>query len=147
MQGSMNLIISATDGSESADRAVAFAADLAKSINAKLLIVNVSEDHFSGSELRLLDRLRVTEGDALEEISRRIVASAKAAAQDRGAVNVETITGAGDPAKVLMEIANREHGDAIVVGRRGHGLLEGLLLGGVSHKLSNLAHCVVMIVP
>jgi nucleotide-binding universal stress UspA family protein len=147
MQGSMKLIISATDGSEGADRAVAFAADLAKSINAKLLIVNVSEDHFSAQELRLLDRLRVTEGNALEEISRRIVASAKAAAQDRGAVNIETTIGAGDPAKVLMEIANREHADAIVVGRRGHGLLEGLLLGGVSHKLSNLAHCIVMIVP
>jgi nucleotide-binding universal stress UspA family protein len=143
----MKLIIPATDGSEGADRAVAFAADLAKSIDAKLLIVNVSEDHFSGAELRLLDQLRVTEGDALEELSRRIVSRGKASALDRGAVNVETVIGAGDPAKVLMEIANREHADAIVVGRCGRGLLEGLLLGGVSHKLSNLARCVVMIVP
>jgi nucleotide-binding universal stress UspA family protein len=146
MQGSMKLIISATDGSEGGHRAVAFAADLAKSINAKLLIVNVSEDHFSGAELGLLDQLRVTEGDALEELSRRIVSRAKAAAQECGAMNIETMIGAGDPAKVLMEIANREHADAIVVGRHGHGLLEGLL-GGVSHKLSNLARCVVMIVP
>jgi nucleotide-binding universal stress UspA family protein len=145
--GSMKLIISATDGSEGADRAVAFAADLAKSISARLLIVNVSEDHLSGADLRLLDQLRVTEGDALEEISRRIVSRAKAAAHDRGAVNIETVTGAGDPAKVLMEIASREHADAIVVGRHGHGLLGGLLLGGVSHKLSNLSQCVVMIVP
>ena len=87
------------------------------------------------------------EGDILEELSRRIVSSAKEAARDRGAVNIETMTGAGDPAKVLMEIADREHADAIVVGRCERGLIEGLLLGGVAYKLSNLAHCVVMIVP
>lgn len=147
MSASMKLIISATDGSEGAERAVAVAAEFAKSCNAKLLIVNVSEDHFSDAELRLLDRLRVSEGDALEEISQRILTRAKAVAQNSGAMNIETMSGAGDPAKVLIEIANREQADAIVVGRRGHGRLEGLLLGSISHKLSSLARCVVIIVP
>ena len=73
----MKLIIAATDGSEGAERAVTVAADLAKSINANLLIVNVSEDQFSNEESHMLDRLRVTEGDALEEVSRRILLRAK----------------------------------------------------------------------
>ena len=60
------LIMSATDGSEGAERAVLAAAGLAKALNAKLLIVHVSEDVFSNKELRLLDQLRVAEGDALE---------------------------------------------------------------------------------
>jgi len=143
----MKLIIAATDGSEGAERAVAAAADLVKSINAKLLIVNVSGDEFSHAQILQLDQLRVTEGDALEEVSRSILSRATAVAQDHGAVNIETMAGAGDPAKSIMNIANRKHADAIVVGRRGCGQLEGLLIGSVSQKLTSLAHCVVMIVP
>jgi nucleotide-binding universal stress UspA family protein len=141
------LIMSATDGSEGAERAVLAAAGLAKALNAKLLIVHVSEDVFSNKELRLLDQLRVAEGDALEELSRRILARAEAFAKTHGALNVETMTGGGDPAKVLIETVEREHADAIVVGRRGRGRLEGLLLGSVSQKLSCLAPCMVIVVP
>ncbi len=143
----MKLIMSATDGSEGAERAVMAAADLAKAFNAKLLIVHVSEDVFSNKDLRLLDQLRVAEGDALEELSRRILANAKAVAQNHGALNIKTMTGGGDPTKVLIETIEREHADAIVLGRRGRGQLAGLLLGSVSQKLSCLAPCMVIIVP
>jgi nucleotide-binding universal stress UspA family protein len=143
----MKLIISASDGSAGAERAVEAAADLAKSLNAKLLIVHVSEDVFSNKELMLLDQLRVAEGDALEELSRRILSRAKAVAKDRGAQQIETMTGGGDPAKVLIDIIKREHADMIVVGRRGRGQLQGLLLGSVSQKLASLAPCIVVIVP
>lgn len=143
----MKLIIAASDGSEGAERAVAAAADLVKAINGKLLIVNVSEDKFSGAQLRLLEQLQVSEGDALEEISRRILTKAEAIARDHGAVSVETMSGAGDPAQALIDIANSTHADAIVVGRRGHGQLQGLLLGSVSQKLSCLAPCAVMVIP
>jgi nucleotide-binding universal stress UspA family protein len=142
----VKLILAATDGSEGADRAVAAASDFVKSINAKLLIVNVSNEFFH-TEIHQLDQLRVTEGDVLEELSRSILSRAKVVAQDHGAVNIETIVADGDPATVLMNIANRKHADAIVVGRRGRGRLEGLLIGSVSQKLASLAHCVVMIVP
>lgn len=143
----MKMILSATDGSEGAERAVAVAADLVKSINGKLLLVNVSEDNLSSSQLRLLDQLRVTEGDALAAISQRMLTKASAIAQDHGAVNIETMSGAGDPAKVIMEIANLKHADAIVVGRRGRGQLEGLVLGSVSQKLACLAACAVIVIP
>lgn len=143
----MKLIISATDGSDGAERALTVAADLAKAANGELLIVNVSQDKLSSAELRLLERLRISEGDALDEISQRILAKAKAIAQDRGAMSIETMSGAGDPAKVLMEIADLKHADAIAVGRRGLGQLEGLLVGSVSQTLSSLAHCAVIIVP
>jgi len=143
----MKLVISGTDGSDGAERALAIAADLVKSIDGKLLIVNVSEDKFSGADLRLLEQLQVSEGDALEQIGQRILMRARTIAQDHGAVNVETMSGAGDPAQVLIDIANTKHADAIVVGRRGHGELEGLLLGSVSQKLACLAPCAVLVIP
>jgi len=143
----MTILISANDGSEGAERAAAFAADVAKAFNAKLLIVHVSAENFSQKGLVFLHHVQVTEGSALEEISRRILAKAKAVARDHGAVKIETMSAAGDPAKMLIEIARSEHADAIVVGRRGLGKLEGLLLGSVSQKLSCLAPCAVMVTP
>jgi len=134
----MKLIVAATDGSEGAERAVGVAADLVKSPNGKLLIVNVSENGFTSAQFRELDRLRVTEGDALDELSHRILMRAKALAQARGAVNIETMSAAGDPAELLIQIANDQHADALVVGRRGRGPLERLILGSVSQKLSTL---------
>ena len=143
----MKLIISADDGFGSAERALAFAAVLARSFDAKLLIVHVSDDNLSQKELAQLERLNVTEGDALEQIDLRILLKAKAIAKDHGAANVDTMISAGDPARALIELAKRRHADAIVVGRRGRGQLEGLLLGSVSQKLASLAPCAVVILP
>jgi len=143
----MKLIISANDGSDGAGRAVAFAAALAKSFDAKLLIVHVSDDKFSQKQVAELEQLKVTEGDALEQISLGILLKAKAIAKDHDAANIDTMTAAGDPAKVLIELAKSKHADEIVVGRRGRGQLEGLLLGSVSQKLASLASCAVTIVP
>ncbi|WP_454632533.1 universal stress protein [Bradyrhizobium cenepequi] len=143
----MKLIISATDGSEGAGRAIGVAAELAKSLDAKLLIVHVSEDGLSGKQLMLLDQSRITEGDALDEISRRLLSKAKEIAKHHGAADIKTMSGGGDPAKVLIDIVEHEHANAIVVGRRGRGQLQGLLLGSVSQKLSCLAPCIVIVVP
>ena len=143
----MKLIISANDGSDGAGRALIFAAGLAKSFDAKLLIVHVSDDKFSQKQLAQLEQLKVTEGDALEQVSLRNLLKAKAIAKDHGAANVDTMTAAGDPAKALIELAKSKHADAIVVGRRGRGQLEGLLLGSVSQKLASLAPCAIIILP
>ena len=53
---------------------------------------------------------------------------------------------AGDPAKEILNIANEEHADIIVMGRRGLGDLAGLLLGSVSHKVAHLAECACLTV-
>ena len=47
----------------------------------------------------------------------------------------------GDPAQEILECANRENADLIVVGSRGLGDFGGLLLGSVSHKVNHSAPC------
>ena len=143
----MKVIIAATDGSEGAERAVSVAADLAKAVDAKLLLVNVGQSGLSQKQLRTIGRLQLTEGDALEGISDRILAKANALARARGAAKVETMSSAGDPAEALIKVAKDVHADAVVVGRRGLGQLKGLLLGSVSQKLASLAPCMAIIVP
>ena len=145
----MKLIIAATDGSEGAERAVAREAELAKFTNAKLLIVNVSQPELSHAyaELPLSVRLGITEGDALEEISHRMLSRASSVAQKHGATDIESVTGGGDPAETLLHLIDSRNADAIVIGRRGLGQLKGLLIGSVSQKLASLARCIVIIVP
>src|SRR5271165_4325173 len=104
----MKLIISANDGSQGADRALAFAAHLAKAFDAKLLIVHVSEEILSQTELRQLEQLRVSEGDALEEISRRVLLKAREAGHDNGAMNTETMTAAEIRRKCLSRLHRRK---------------------------------------
>jgi len=52
----------------------------------------------------------------------------------------------GDPAHEILECANRENADLIVMGNRGLGDLKGLLMGSVSHKVSQHAKCSCVIV-
>jgi nucleotide-binding universal stress UspA family protein len=71
----------------------------------------------------------------------RIVAKAAQVAHDRGVSDVETHVEEGEPAARILACAEREQADLIVVGSRGMSDLKGLLMGSVSHKVSQLAPC------
>ena len=142
----MKRILVATDGSDGGDRAVAFAAELAKQFGAKLSIITVSGD-FSDREI---DKLAFSEKDiagALDSRATRILIDARECAQHIGVNDIDTHSAWGDPAETIIETATRIRADAIDVGRRGRGQLAGLLLGSVSQKVATLAPCAVMVVP
>jgi len=52
----------------------------------------------------------------------------------------------GDPAGRIVEAARKRGADLIVIGSRGLGDLQGMLLGSVSHKVAQLAPCTCIIV-
>ena len=51
----------------------------------------------------------------------------------------------GDPAEGILEIAESESADLIVMGRRGLGRLRGVLVGSVSERVSRHAECPVLL--
>lgn len=51
------------------------------------------------------------------------------------------------PAQTLVEVAERENVDIIVIGARGHANLAERLLGGVTYRLSHRASRPVIVVP
>jgi nucleotide-binding universal stress UspA family protein len=53
----------------------------------------------------------------------------------------------GDPARTILQEAERLDADLIVVGKRQHGMLERFLLGSVSQAIVNQAHRPVLVVP
>jgi nucleotide-binding universal stress UspA family protein len=138
-------ILVATDNSDSAHRAVDAAAELAKRVNASLTIVNVEQGYFDHS----LGPLQINDGigDLLEARSREILSRARAQAEGFGVTHVQTISGLGDAAAFILDVAKREAADLIVLGKRGRSRLAGILLGSVSQHVAALAPCSVQIVP
>lgn len=77
----------------------------------------------------------------LEAAGRTIVEKAQRTAKEAGVKRITTFVDDGDPAQLILECAAKEKADLIVVGSRGLGDFRGLLLGSVSHKVSQLAEC------
>jgi nucleotide-binding universal stress UspA family protein len=139
-------ILVATDGSPSADRAVDAAAELAKATGSPLMILTIG-GNMSGEQLR---QLASAEGDLskeLEAAANKILEHARERALREGLSEVILQSGWGDPAETIIDLVQRENPDLLVVGRRGHSRLSGLLLGSVSQKMTSLAPCKVMVVP
>jgi nucleotide-binding universal stress UspA family protein len=137
-------IVVGTDGSETGQRAVAEATRLAKALGGGLHLVSAYEP------LRGAHIVGAPEGaakvlDIKPDLAVQSVVEQAAAAVRMGGVEVKVHTVTGDPADALLEVAEREKADLIVVGNRGmHGMTR--VLGSVPNKVSHRARCSVLIV-
>lgn len=79
-------------------------------------------------------------------IGENILEEAKQLAEEHGAKDVITRVGVGDYADEILEVAEHDDVDMIVMGRRGLGRVREALLGSVTQKVLHHANCTVMIV-
>jgi nucleotide-binding universal stress UspA family protein len=133
-----------TDGTETAQKAVDFAMDMAERYKAKLVIASaykpVSED-----------RIRKEREEAQQEIkwsinpTEEVDATLRAVEEQAGERGLEYVSEArnGDPADVLCDIAADHDVDVMVVGNKG---MDRRILGSVPNTVSHKAPCSVMIV-
>ena len=143
-------ILVAVDGSEHANRAVDFAAELAAKFDAELTILNVVS-YVSTVPLALgayaeLEGLYAESRDVLEEAGREINDIAAQRARRIGATKVDTRVEFGSPAGAICEVAEAVSADVVVMGRRGLGDFGGFFLGSVTHKVAHNADCSVVTV-
>jgi nucleotide-binding universal stress UspA family protein len=140
-------IVVGTDGSETAGKAVAQAAELAASVGSVLLIVSAFEP-VGGSRLR--EETVQAPDDVRWMVNPRedvdaTLATAIEVAEEKG-VAVRTFARQGDPADAILDVAEEEHADLIVVGNKGMTGAKRFLLGSVPNKVSHHAPCSVLIV-
>ena len=83
----MRSILLATDGSAGAERAADIAAALAKAVSGSLLILTVG-GNLSAGEMKELARAEGNAGDALEALSKQVLAHAKLCAERAGVSDV-----------------------------------------------------------
>lgn len=77
----------------------------------------------------------------LMEIGEHILKSAVEKAEDAGLTEINHTLENGDPAARIIDMVNRADIDCVVMGSRGLSDWKGMLMGSVSHKVSNQANC------
>ena len=142
-------ILVATDGSDTANRAVEFAARLANDHGSHLKIVNVvgDLDPYPEQLAEFARQEHVTPEVFLSELSEQILKMAEQRAAEIGVSTIQLESQRGDAAKWIIDIARRDRVDVTVLGKRGLGQLPGLLLGSVSQKVVTIAPIPVIVVP
>ncbi len=146
----MERILVAVDGSETALKAVDFAATLAAQTDAELTLITVVEEASVGN-LALKDFARAEHlasawGDLAEARATEILITAHERAAAYEGVSVLKEWRSGNPAAEIVRYAQEKHADLIVVGNTGHGRLAGILLGSVAFKLLGTAPCPLTVV-
>jgi nucleotide-binding universal stress UspA family protein len=140
-------IVVGTDGSETASEAVRHAIELAKMGDGQLDIVSAYEPV---PQDRLREEKSEAPGDVQyaihprEDVNLKLESAAKAA-KDAG-LNVNTHPREGDPADAILDVAEEQKADLIVVGNKGMTGAKRFLLGSVPNKISHHAPCGVWIV-
>lgn len=143
---SYRTIVVGTDGSPTAERAVAHAAGLAADHDARLVIVTAYEGRgdalveAAGAPPEL-QWLLTDRAQAEERVS---LARSVAAEAGVGSVAVQAV--AGSPADVLLEVAGDLGADCIVVGSVGLGTPAHFVLGSVASSVAHHAPCDVLVV-
>ena len=116
-------ILVGTDGSETASIAVARAVEVAAAFGSRLTILCVDN----------------------EERGRRVVEEAVAKHAGSG-VDITPLVESGDPASVLVEVAEAGTYDLLVVGNKGMTGVSRFFLGSVPNKVSHHAAIALLIV-
>lgn len=130
------------DGSKSGKAALAHALAMAKGSNARLTALWVREPLPRYTDLPGEAEETAEAADDYFEARRREVAEA---ATQQG-VDVGCETRRGHPAKAIVQFADAGGYDLIVVGHSDHSGLWGRMLGDTADRISDHAHCSVLIV-
>jgi len=141
-------IMIAIDGSEHSIKAAEYALNVAKSYGATLHAVTVTyipESYHVKQEN--VDRPRQMREDTEEEDAKRWFERFKENAREMSVqLRTELINSHRPVDYVLLEYAEKENIDLIVVGTRGRSGFKKLLLGSIASGVVTYSHCPVLVV-
>jgi nucleotide-binding universal stress UspA family protein len=139
--GAFTNILVAYDGSEHSRTALETAVTIAQSFHSKLIV------------LHAFDKVPLVLGDDETE---RFIERAMSKGRDKLAeatlqlrdidLEFSTVIVEGPAAEAILRVADVEGCDLIVMGSRGLGMVQGLLLGSVSYRVLHHATIPVLIV-
>jgi nucleotide-binding universal stress UspA family protein len=141
-------IVVGTDGSDTATTALRYAIDLARQLGARLQIVSayepVPDQRLRNEQIEVPKDLQWMVNPREDVL--RMLEETESEAKAAGVGNVETFARQGDAADAILDVAEEQRSDLIVVGNKGMTGAKRFLLGSVPNKVSHHAPCSVLIV-
>ena len=139
----MKSVLAAVDFSPVTGAVVSAAADLGRSLGARVLLLHVVPAPpplaaYPMEEVERAELLAANEKNAVRRLGNLAGGLAGAAA--------ETLTATGVPADEIVREASANGADLIVVGSHGHTAIYDLLVGSTTHGVLKKAPCPVVIV-
>ena len=138
VSGPIRRVMVGTDRSQTASRAVAWAASFAEAFGAELHVVQVVIPQNPAST-----QYGAAEGTQAAAAANDLTAYAREVAGDRGRAHVVIHD---DPAMAIVHASEDEQIDVLVVGNAGMAGRKEFLLGNVPNRISHNARCTVIIV-
>ena len=142
-------ILVAIDGSEASTNALELAIELSKKFGAGLHLMHVVREMqvpLNPGLMQAYEKVERQRHDLLKSAGEQLLNQSKRVAESKGITALQTNIGFGDPASAIVKYADKNQMDLIVIGSRGLGQVERLLMGSVSRKLSNMTKVNCLIV-
>jgi nucleotide-binding universal stress UspA family protein len=142
------------DGSENASKALDLALDIANNRTEEIVLLSIvhvpniayvtpslgpGETFVPTAIIGYKEELTTNHKNILSEAVNKVK-------KNKPDLKISTKLAEGQPADKIVEIAQYEHCTLIVMGHRGLGGVRRLLLGSVSKRVADEAHCPVLIV-
>ena len=138
-------ILIPVDVAEFRHRAFRLGTHLAKLNDAEVLLLTVIDDRFPYPDMFSFQMPGEDFYWHVRERARKVLEDAMTEAPE--GVRVRTMVARGKPWKVIVEIAEAEEADLIIMTAHTHRGLEHALLGSVAEKVLHHAPCPILIVP
>ncbi|HEX9663315.1 MAG TPA: universal stress protein [Candidatus Binatia bacterium] len=136
--GMLKKILAPTDFSDLSARGVRYACQLAKDVGAELIILNVV----------LLDETNVVDKREVERHKKRLDEFIAEKIAGAGAdLKIRNVVDAGQPFGAIIDCAENERIDLIVMSSHGRSGLSRMLIGSVTDKVLRGASCPALVVP
>lgn len=134
-------ILCPVDFSETSNKALALAKELGGIFSSKLYVLHVVPAFLIKRKIKEIGKKDIELKELLEEARYNLLEK-----MDNYGIKNYGFVEEGEPYKSIVDFANKNNIDLIVIGARGLGLIKGMLLGSVSDAVLKASPCPVLVV-
>lgn len=140
----MKKILVSVDGSENSKKAIREAINLASLNDGEVVLLHVINDTMGNPYITVKDHKEAIDKAFLDQGN--IILDEAIEMFKEHDIKVETLLKHGDPGKTIINVAEEDNFDLIIMGSRGLNAISRAMLGSVSNKVLNHVNISVLIV-